>query len=177
MKLQTSGRLVKPALGLAWSNCINTRIFLSRAPDELYQGGAQSTLRCMQIVQSPSLPSSYCYFTVSGSGLKGLKDHTESKVTGNSTTTSNHAMPLNSHRMPLERLVMAWINDHAMSLAQNGAARKWDIDIDQGCIKRFKSELSWLLNWATCIIVAATVTLNFYVSSIKECVSMPCASW
>ena len=28
--LMTSGREVLPALGLAWANCINTRIFLSR---------------------------------------------------------------------------------------------------------------------------------------------------
>ena len=74
MKLQSSGREVAPALGLAWSNCVTTRIFLSKAPDQMYEQGVQTTLRCMQIVISPSLPQSYCYFTVSREGVKGLKN-------------------------------------------------------------------------------------------------------
>jgi hypothetical protein len=31
LRLVTSGREVQPALGLAWANCINHRVFLSRA--------------------------------------------------------------------------------------------------------------------------------------------------
>ena len=31
-RLQTAGREVAPALGLAWANCITQRLFLSRCP-------------------------------------------------------------------------------------------------------------------------------------------------
>ena len=31
LRMVTSGREVQPALGLAWANCVNHRVFLSRA--------------------------------------------------------------------------------------------------------------------------------------------------
>ena len=60
-----------PALGLAWANCVNTRLFLSKGPEE-HTEEHQGVLRCMQVVFSPSLPQSYCYHRVSAQGVFGI---------------------------------------------------------------------------------------------------------
>lgn len=74
MRLSSGGRDVAPALGLAWSNCMNMRVFLSKGPEQWYDQGMGSTLRCMQIVFSPMIPQSYCYYTVTRDGVKGLSN-------------------------------------------------------------------------------------------------------
>ena len=71
MRLISSGREVVPALGLAWANCVNTRLFLSKGPEE-HSEERQGVLRCMQVVFSPSLPQSYCYYRVSAQGVFGI---------------------------------------------------------------------------------------------------------
>lgn len=70
LELGTSGRAVVPALGLAWANCVNTRLFLSRQGD--HSQGRQTILRSMQVVFSPSLPQSYCYFRTTARGVFGI---------------------------------------------------------------------------------------------------------
>lgn len=70
LHLISSNREVVPSLGLAWANCVNTRIFLSKGP--VAEGQQSSGLRCMQIVFSPALPQSYCYFHVTAQGVFGL---------------------------------------------------------------------------------------------------------
>ena len=51
LKLWTMGRQVLPSLGLAWTNCVNQRLFLSKQP-------ATVTMRVPEDVpRSPGLPS------------------------------------------------------------------------------------------------------------------------
>ena len=80
----SGGRELVPALGLAWANCINTRIFLSRteyavstcclsrARHNSLPQPATLPLRCMQVVFSPCLPQDSCLYVVSQSGLQGI---------------------------------------------------------------------------------------------------------
>ena len=97
LTLCTSGREVIPALGLAWANCVNTRVFLSKettgsqgATRILHMGPAGPALqravaagtvpppvvypqlRYMQIVFSPALPQSTCAYVVEQAGIRGL---------------------------------------------------------------------------------------------------------
>ena len=97
MVLTSSGRHVLPSLGLAWANCVNTRIFISkqvRGTDDsplYYEGGMGDAmhlavrdgsiasvppippqLRAMQIVFSPHLPQRRCYYVVEPTGARGL---------------------------------------------------------------------------------------------------------
>jgi DNA-repair protein XRCC3 len=100
LRLASSGREVVPALGLAWANCVNTRVFLSRAvlpdgstplrhagpPGEAAQraaregragsggGAAQAApqLRTMRLVFCPFLPQSECAYVVESTGVRGL---------------------------------------------------------------------------------------------------------
>jgi DNA-repair protein XRCC3 len=85
--LETSGRRVVPALGLAWANCISTRIFLSRVGEvstlgtpgkdgvDMIDRAAKSAVRRrMQVVFSPCLPPGYCNYVVTNLGLQGLID-------------------------------------------------------------------------------------------------------
>ncbi|GAB4820576.1 hypothetical protein N2152v2_007622 [Parachlorella kessleri] len=97
MRLLSSGREVIPALGLAWANCINTRVLLARygsaesggsavycgEPSKAAQLAAAAgagrgqadgppPLRRMQVVWSPSLAVSECLYVVEQTGLRGL---------------------------------------------------------------------------------------------------------
>jgi DNA-repair protein XRCC3 len=86
--LETSGRRVVPALGLAWANCISTRIFLSRVGQvstlgtsgeqdevDMTDRAAKSAVRRrMQVVFSPCLPPGSCNYVVTNLGLQGLID-------------------------------------------------------------------------------------------------------
>ena len=100
LRLMSLGREVVPALGLAWANCVNTRIFLSKctlmdgATPAAYHGppgralaaaeaeGAVLTgragvvaapaLRRMQVVFSPHLPQSEVFYVVEATGVRGL---------------------------------------------------------------------------------------------------------
>ncbi|PRW56306.1 DNA repair XRCC3-like protein [Chlorella sorokiniana] len=98
LRLVSLGREVVPALGLAWANCVNTRLFLSRcatfggseparyygAPSAAAQaaaaagdgaaGGSAPALRKLQIVFSPHLPQRECYYVVEATGVRGLAD-------------------------------------------------------------------------------------------------------
>ena len=65
----TSGRAVVPALGLAWSNCIQMRIALSRQSRD-----AMSPLRRMRIVFAPHRPPVSCNFIVDDSGIVGVEE-------------------------------------------------------------------------------------------------------
>ncbi|KAK9824182.1 hypothetical protein WJX72_008385 [[Myrmecia] bisecta] len=73
LKLMSDGRQVIPALGLAWANCVHTRIFLARAqqmvvlPDDAVQQA--HILRTMQVVFSPYLPQSLCHYLVTQAGV------------------------------------------------------------------------------------------------------------
>jgi len=95
---------VVPALGLVWSNCINTRILLSKT-DFLYRGRVSSStfsnasvapaeepnlkkrrvgrggdkelavgIREMKVVFSPYLPNNSCSFIIEGDGVRGVDD-------------------------------------------------------------------------------------------------------
>ncbi|CAM6036314.1 unnamed protein product, partial [Sphagnum compactum] len=94
--LMTSGRFVRPALGLSWSHCVNTRLFLSRIPQQdcsmlhKFQGhvrhGSEVVEHCnsggggegldgrrMQVVFAPNLPQDSCAFTVTRRGMQGVQ--------------------------------------------------------------------------------------------------------
>lgn len=99
LRLVSLGREVVPALGLAWANCINTRLFLSRclAPDgagpalfygppspaaaaaaaaaEGGGGGALApALRKLQVVFAPHLARGReCFYVVEATGVRGLQ--------------------------------------------------------------------------------------------------------
>ena len=96
LALTSSGRAVVPALGLAWANCVNARVFLSKDAGPgghsrvMYDGGPSAAmhaavaagaarpppsapqLRHMQIVFSPVLPQRRCAYVVETTGVRGL---------------------------------------------------------------------------------------------------------
>ena len=84
LRLMSKGRELQPALGLAWANCINNRIFLYKtdfvvSTTYLQQGSlpglpqpATLPLRCMQVAFSPCLPQDSCLYVVSQQGLQGI---------------------------------------------------------------------------------------------------------
>ena len=93
LRLLSSGRELVPALGLAWANCVNTRLFLSRTevaiPGPQCQSNSSAVngpehvpysvpLRYMQVVFSPCLPPETCLFVVTQHALQGVDN---SKVT------------------------------------------------------------------------------------------------
>ncbi|PNH09750.1 DNA repair protein XRCC3 [Tetrabaena socialis] len=67
--LVSSGRRVLPALGLAWANCVNCRLFAAR--HRTWDG---SVIRSLQVVFAPHLPHSYCCFRVTHDGVWGVGD-------------------------------------------------------------------------------------------------------
>uniref|UniRef100_A0A2P2M840 RecA family profile 1 domain-containing protein n=1 Tax=Rhizophora mucronata TaxID=61149 RepID=A0A2P2M840_RHIMU len=77
--LYSSGRRVCPALGLAWANCVNSRIFLSRddcavVESEVGEGGffGKQTRRRLHVVFAPHLPASSCEFEIRREGVSGV---------------------------------------------------------------------------------------------------------
>ncbi|KAK7374809.1 hypothetical protein VNO80_08250 [Phaseolus coccineus] len=66
--LYSSGRRVCPALGLAWANCVNSRVFVSRDED------GPVRRRKMSVVFAPHLPHSSCHFLINGEGVLGVED-------------------------------------------------------------------------------------------------------
>lgn len=73
--LYSSGRRVCPALGLAWANCVNTRLFLSRDEEADGDGGVHQrikTRRRISVVFAPHLPESSCEFVITGEGVFGV---------------------------------------------------------------------------------------------------------
>ncbi|KAJ7955777.1 DNA repair Rad51-like protein [Quillaja saponaria] len=82
--LYTSGRRVCPALGLAWANCVNSRLFLSIKEEAVGQenglvddgGGVyqcRRTRRTLHVVFAPHLPESSCEFVIKGEGVFGVE--------------------------------------------------------------------------------------------------------
>ena len=71
---------VVPTLGMTWSNCLHTRIQLSRTSMEITipgAGGSRATatttlVRKAQVVLSPELPSNTTFFVVEQTGIHGL---------------------------------------------------------------------------------------------------------
>lgn len=66
--LRSSGRRVCPALGLGWSNCVNSRLFLSR--EEQADG---STTRRLHVLFAPHLPESSAEFVITRDGVLGVE--------------------------------------------------------------------------------------------------------
>eukprot|EP00742_Colponemidia_sp_Colp-10_P013713 GILJ01015512.1.p1 GENE.GILJ01015512.1~~GILJ01015512.1.p1 ORF type:complete len:315 (-),score=25.80 GILJ01015512.1:77-1021(-) len=69
---------VAPALGLAWSNCIDHRLFLSRKDmgeqQHINPGGGASVQRRLDVTLSPSIPNSSCYYAIDAFGVHGIPD-------------------------------------------------------------------------------------------------------
>lgn len=63
------------ALGLAWANIVTTRLQLCRTahtvPDP-HQPTLQVSVRTLEVVFAPHLPTDTCHFTVTGAGVFGI---------------------------------------------------------------------------------------------------------
>ncbi|MED6181116.1 hypothetical protein PIB30_016647 [Stylosanthes scabra] len=71
--LYSSGRPVVPALGLAWANCVNSRLFLSREDDgdADVDGSSRKKRRRITVVFAPHLPHSSSEFVITTEGVFG----------------------------------------------------------------------------------------------------------
>lgn len=74
-ELNSSGRRVVPALGLAWANCVNSRFFLSREDVVDANGPIKTTSRrrTLSVVFAPHLPHSSCQFVIKRDGIFGVE--------------------------------------------------------------------------------------------------------
>ncbi|XP_020596453.1 DNA repair protein XRCC3 homolog [Phalaenopsis equestris] len=74
LSLSSSGRKVCPAMGLAWSNCVNMRLFLSRSPEDGNgdTDGCANLQRKLQVVFAPHLPEGSCEFVIRREGVFGV---------------------------------------------------------------------------------------------------------
>lgn len=81
--LYSSGRRICAALGLAWANCVNTRLFLSRNEQvigedkdlkEVEDGDylCRQTRRQISVVFAPHLPDCSCQFVIRTDGVFGV---------------------------------------------------------------------------------------------------------
>ncbi|CAN8248392.1 unnamed protein product [Cochlearia groenlandica] len=81
--LCSSGRRVVPALGLAWSHCVNSRLFISRSDDIGCKEGSgndesgtssvsKRAQRRLDVVFSPYLPADSCEFMITQEGICGV---------------------------------------------------------------------------------------------------------
>lgn len=80
--LCSSGRRVCPALGLAWANCVNSRLFLSRNEEVVGEGDGmmngsellqRRTRRWLHVVFAPHLPKSSCEYVIKREGVVGVE--------------------------------------------------------------------------------------------------------
>ncbi|XP_028798619.1 DNA repair protein XRCC3 homolog [Neltuma alba] len=84
--LSTSGRRVCAALGIAWANCVNSRLFISRNEEVVVGGGnamvgeegggvyqQSKTRRRLSVVFAPHLPESSCEFVIRREGIFGVE--------------------------------------------------------------------------------------------------------
>ncbi|KAJ0089588.1 hypothetical protein Patl1_14273 [Pistacia atlantica] len=80
----SSGRRVCPALGLAWANCVNSRLFLLRNEEFVSEengtvnGGGEDFVcrrarRRLCVVFAPHLPDSSCEFEITREGVFGVE--------------------------------------------------------------------------------------------------------
>lgn len=74
--LYSSGRRVCPALGLAWANCVNSRLFLSRneevVGEENSSANVGQTRRRICVVFAPHWPESSTEFVIRRDGVFGV---------------------------------------------------------------------------------------------------------
>lgn len=75
--LMSSGRAVLPALGLGWSNCVNTRLVVSRlrSPSPLAnpaESDGTLVVRRLHVQLSQHLPFRECYYVVELGGIRGV---------------------------------------------------------------------------------------------------------
>ncbi|KAG0533440.1 hypothetical protein BDA96_04G193700 [Sorghum bicolor] len=67
----SSGRRVSPALGIAWANCVNMRLFLTREVGG--DGASGSARRRMKVAFAPHLPERSCEFMIRRDGVFGVE--------------------------------------------------------------------------------------------------------
>ncbi|KFQ98966.1 DNA repair protein XRCC3 [Nipponia nippon] len=71
------GNRVSPALGITWANQLLMRLMVSRISQPEPSPGAAShhtgSVRTLRVVFAPHLPPSFCYYTVTLEGVKGIK--------------------------------------------------------------------------------------------------------
>ncbi|KAJ7379791.1 DNA repair protein xrcc3 [Desmophyllum pertusum] len=76
----SGNKSVIPALGMAWSSMVTTRLMLSRT-EQLIQNNNDDespvTKRRLRVVFAPHLPSSTCLFYVDAAGVHGYQDNPE----------------------------------------------------------------------------------------------------
>ncbi|KAF4396013.1 hypothetical protein G4B88_020650 [Cannabis sativa] len=79
--LYSSGRRVCPALGIAWANCVNSRLFLSRneevigaeiSSENAGDGLCRRTRRRLYVLFAPHLPESSTEFVIRREGVFGV---------------------------------------------------------------------------------------------------------
>ena len=95
----SSGRAVLPALGLGWSNCVNTRLVVSRLHSSTAPGGSMGMpaltgkphLRRLHVQLAPHLPFQECYYVVEGLGVRGAED--DQNVAGYDRSHGKHHQP------------------------------------------------------------------------------------
>ncbi|NXG55656.1 XRCC3 protein, partial [Hemiprocne comata] len=68
---------VTPALGITWANQLLMRLMVSRVPQPEQSPGTGShhagSMRTLRVVFAPHLPPSFCYYTVTLEGVRGIK--------------------------------------------------------------------------------------------------------
>lgn len=70
-------KTVIPALGLAWSSMVTTRLMLSRTEQLIQRNDGERNpviKRCLQIVFAPHLPSTSCFYYIDTEGVHGYKE-------------------------------------------------------------------------------------------------------
>lgn len=68
----TSGRRVRPAFGLPWSDCLNSRLFVSKEVLSLEDSiSGFRTRRRLLVIFAPHLPESSCEFVIERMGFWG----------------------------------------------------------------------------------------------------------
>ena len=68
---------VRPALGLAWSSCVNMRLVIARRESQRVHlnGGIEGVVRDLQITLAPHLPLGECQFVVDGDGVHAWPEY------------------------------------------------------------------------------------------------------
>lgn len=64
-----------PALGLSWSQCIHTRLWLSKGTSTLVLQGSKSAqpIRKLRVVFSPAVPDSAVDYVITSEGVRGIQ--------------------------------------------------------------------------------------------------------
>ena len=78
--MESSGRVVLPALGLSWANCVDVRIGVSRSGRGRGgdgDGDGSGVQRSMEVLFAPHLPRRRVRFTVDEGGVRGVPEAAE----------------------------------------------------------------------------------------------------